>query len=360
MDKIALGVVGLVVGAGAAYFVIPPKTIEVEKIVEKTVAADTKTGRILNKVKSKGFVQCGVSQGVPGFSNPDAQGGWSGLDVDVCRAVAAALFSDSTKVKYTPLSSKERFTALQSGEIDMLSRNTTWTLTRDTALGMNFAGVAYYDGQGFMVRKKMGIKSALELDGASVCTNLGTTTELNLSDYFRANNMKFKAVFFEKADEVIAAYDAGRCDVYTTDQSALAAQRTKLKDPTEHQVLPEIISKEPLGPVVPHADDQWFDLVKWSLNAMIEAEELGINSGNVDKMKADSTNPAIRRMLGVEGDTGKNLGLGNDWSYNIIKQVGNYAEVFDRHLGENTPVGLPRGLNRLWNKGGILYAPPVR
>ena len=360
MDKIALGVVGLVVGAGAAYFVIPPKTIEVEKIVEKTVAADTKTGRILNKVKSKGSVQCGVSQGFPGFSTPDAQGGWSGLDVDVCRAVAAALFSDSEKVKYTPLSSKERFTALQSGEIDMLSRNTTWTLTRDTALGMNFAGVAYYDGQGFMVRKKMGIKSALELDGASVCTNLGTTTELNLSDYFRANNMKFKAVFFEKADEVIAAYDAGRCDVYTTDQSALAAQRTKLKDPTEHQVLPEIISKEPLGPVVPHADDQWFDLVKWSLNAMIEAEELGINSGNVDKMKADSTNPAIRRMLGVEGDTGKNLGLGNDWSYNIIKQVGNYAEVFDRHLGENTPVGLPRGLNRLWNKGGILYAPPVR
>jgi general L-amino acid transport system substrate-binding protein len=329
-------------------------------ITTTAIVTPASAGPILDRVKAKGFIQCGVSQGVPGFSNPDAKGGWSGLDVDVCRSVAAALFGDASKVKYTPLSSKERFTALQSGEIDMLSRNTTWTLVRDTALGMNFAGVAYYDGQGFMVRKSLGVKSALELDGASVCTNLGTTTELNLSDYFRANGMKFKGVFYEKADEVVAAYDAGRCDVYTTDQSALAAQRTKMKNPGEHQVLPEIISKEPLGPVVPHADDQWFDLVKWSLNVMIEAEELGLSSANVDSMKVSSKNPAIRRMLGVEGDTGKNLGVDNSWSFNIIKQVGNYGEVFDRHLGENTPVGLPRGLNRLWNKGGILYAPPVR
>jgi len=329
-------------------------------LVSTSLVAPANAGSVLDKVTGKGSVQCGVSQGVPGFSNPDTSGNWTGIDVDVCRAVAAALLGDAGKVKYTPLSSKERFTALQSGEIDMLSRNTTWTLVRDTALGLNFAGVTYYDGQGFMVRKSLGVKSALELDGASVCTNLGTTTELNLSDYFRANSMKFKGVFFEKADEVIAAYDAGRCDVYTTDQSALAAQRTKLKNPGEHMVLPEIISKEPLGPVVPHGDDQWFDIVKWSLNVMIEAEEMGISSSNIDELKASSKNPAIRRMLGVEGDTGKNLGLGKNWSYNIIKQVGNYGEVFDKHLGPKTAVNLPRGLNNLWSNGGILYAPPVR
>jgi general L-amino acid transport system substrate-binding protein len=339
------------------------KTLTAFAAVAAAALASTsiaQAGPALDKVTGKGFVQCGVSQGVPGFSNPDTSGNWTGLDVDVCRAVAAALLGDAGKVKYTPLSSKERFTALQSGEIDMLSRNTTWTLVRDTALGLNFAGVAYYDGQGFMVRKSLGVKNALELDGASVCTNLGTTTELNLSDYFRANGMKFKGVFFEKADEVIAAYDAGRCDVYTTDQSALAAQRTKLKNPAEHMVLPEIISKEPLGPVVSHGDDQWFDIVKWSLNVMIEAEELGINSSNVDELKGSSKNPGIRRMLGVEGDTGKNLGLGKNWSYNIIKQVGNYGEVFNKHLGPDTVVKLPRGLNNLWTKGGILYAPPVR
>jgi len=329
-------------------------------LVSTSLVAPASAGPVLDKVTGKGFVQCGVSQGVPGFSNPDTSGNWSGVDVDVCRAVAAALFGDATKVKYTPLSSKERFTALQSGEIDMLSRNTTWTLVRDTALGLNFAGVNYYDGQGFMVRKSLGVKSALELDGASVCTNLGTTTELNLSDYFRANGMKFKGVFFEKADEVIAAYDAGRCDVYTTDQSALAAQRTKLKNPSEHMVLPEIISKEPLGPVVSHGDDQWFDIVKWSLNVMIEAEEYGITSKNIDELKATSKNPAIRRMLAVEGDTGKNLGLGKNWSYNIIKQVGNYGESFARNLGPTTKINLPRGLNQLWSKGGIMYAPPVR
>jgi general L-amino acid transport system substrate-binding protein len=323
------------------------------------VAGPAKAGPVLDGVKEKGFIQCGVSQGLPGFSNPDQDGNWTGIDVDVCRAVAAAVLGDANAVKYTPLSAKERFTALQSGEIDLLSRNTTWTLTRDTALGLNFAGVNFYDGQGFMVRKSLGVKSALELDGASVCTNLGTTTELNLSDYFRANNMSFKGVFFEKADEVVAAYDAGRCDVYTTDQSGLAAQRTKLGNPDEHMVLPEVISKEPLGPVVSHGDDQWLDVVKWTLYAMIEAEEYGVSSSNVDEMKG-TDNPGIKRLLGVEGDMGASLGIGNDWAYNAIKQVGNYGELYAEHVGPNSPLQLPRGVNAQWKNGGLMYAMPVR
>ncbi len=313
----------------------------------------------MEDVAGKGFIQCGVSQGLPGFSNPDESGNWTGIDVDLCRAVAAAVLGDASKVKFSPLSAKERFTALQSGEIDILSRNTTWTLVRDTALGLNFAGVNYYDGQGFMVRSDLGIKSALELDGASACVNIGTTTELNLSDYFRTNNMKLNPVVFEKADEVVAAYDAGRCDVYTTDQSGLAAQRQKLKDPGAHMLLPEIISKEPLGPVVRHGDDKWLDVVKWTLYAMIEAEELGVTSANVDKMKG-SDNPGIRRLLGVEGDGGKNLGVSGDWAYNIVKQVGNYGESFDRYVGPKTPLALERGLNALWSDGGLQYAMPVR
>lgn len=313
----------------------------------------------LDDVKRKGFVQCGVSQGLPGFSNPDEKGNWTGIDVDVCRAVAAAVFGDADKVKYTPLSAKERFTALQSGEVDLLSRNTTWTLVRDTALGLNFAGVNYYDGQGFMVPKKLGVKSAKELNGASVCVNIGTTTELNMADFFRANKMEYKPVVFEKADEVVAAYDAGRCDVYTTDRSGLAAQRLKLKSPDAHMVLPEIISKEPLGPVVRHGDDQWFDLVKWTLYAMLEAEEYGLNSRNVDKMKG-SNDPVVKRLLGIEGDMGKNLGVGNEWVYNIIKGVGNYGEVYDRHVGPATPLKLERGANALWKDGGLQYAMPVR
>ena len=313
----------------------------------------------LDDVKAKGSLQCGVSQGLPGFSNPDEQGNWTGIDVDVCRAVAAAIFGDASKVKFTPLSAKERFTALQSGEVDMLSRNTTWTLVRDTALGLNFAGVNYYDGQGFMVRKDLGVKSAKELDGASVCVNIGTTTELNLSDYFRANNMKFNPVVFEKADEVVAAYDAGRCDVYTTDRSGLAAQRIKLKDPNANMILPETISKEPLGPVVRQGDDQWFDLVKWSLYAMVDAEELGVTSKNVDQMKS-SDNPNIKRLLGTEGDMGKNLGVGDAWAYNIVKQVGNYGESYDRYVGPKTSLGLERGLNALWKDGGLQYAMPIR
>jgi general L-amino acid transport system substrate-binding protein len=313
----------------------------------------------MEDVVKKGFIQCGVSQGLPGFSNPDENGNWTGIDVDVCRAVAAAVLGDASKVKFSPLSSKERFTALQSGEIDMLSRNTTWTLVRDTALGLNFAGVNYYDGQGFLVRKDLGVKSALELDGASACVQIGTTTELNLSDFFRSNNMKFELVAFEKSDEVVAAYDAGRCDVYTTDQSGLAAQRTKLKEPGAHLVLPEIISKEPLGPVVRHGDDKWLDVVKWSLYAMVGAEDLGITSANVDKLKG-SDNPAIRRFLGTEGDGGKGLGVSADWAYNIIKQVGNYGESFDRYVGPNTQLGLERGLNAQWKDGGLQYAMPVR
>jgi general L-amino acid transport system substrate-binding protein len=314
----------------------------------------------LDDVKAKGFVRCGVSQGNPGFSNPDAQGRWSGLDVDVCRAPAAAIFGDPEKVKYTPTSAKERFTALQSGEVDLLSRTTTWTLVRDTALGLNFTGVNYYDGQGFMVPKKLNIKSAKQLNGASVCVAIGTTTELNLADYFRANNMSYKPVVYEKADEVVAAYDAGRCDVYTTDRSSLAAQRTKLKNPDDHVVLPEIISKEPLGPVVRHGDDQWFDLVKWVLYAMLEAEEYGVTTENVDQMKASSKDPVVRRLLGVEGDMGKNLGVGNDWAYMIVKKVGNYGESYDRNVGPRTPIKLDRGANALWKQGGLQYPMPVR
>jgi general L-amino acid transport system substrate-binding protein len=314
----------------------------------------------LDDVVAKGFVQCGVSQGLPGFSNPDESGNWTGLDVDLCRAVAAAVLNDAGAVKFTPLSAKERFTALQSGEVDILSRNTTWTLVRDTALGLNFVGVNYYDGQGFMVRKDLGVKNATELSGASVCTNTGTTTELNVSDYFRTMGMELKLVAFEKADEVVGAYDAGRCDVYTTDRSGLAAQRSKLTDPEAHMVLPEIISKEPLGPVVRHGDDQWFDVVKWSLYAMLESEEVEITSANVDDMKANSTNPTVRRLLNVEGDLGKNLGLGGDWAYNIVKQVGNYGESYDRHVGPNTPLKLERGANNLWNKGGLMYPMPAR
>ncbi len=313
----------------------------------------------LDDVKAKGFVKCGVSQGLPGFSAVDEKGTWTGIDVDLCRAVAAAVLGSADKVKYTPLSAKERFTALQSTEVDVLSRNTTWTITRDTALGFNFAGVNYYDGQGFMVRKDLGVKSALELGGAAVCTNTGTTTELNLADYFRGNKLDYKVVAFEKADEVVAAYDSGRCDVFTTDQSGLYAQRIKLKEPAAHMVLPEVISKEPLGPVVRHGDDQWFDVVKWTHNCMVNAEEMGVTSANVATM-AGNANPGIKRMLGEEGDAGKAMGLGSDWCKNAIAGVGNYGEVFERHLGPNTSLKIERGLNSMWTDGGLQYAPPIR
>jgi general L-amino acid transport system substrate-binding protein len=317
-------------------------------------------GPTLDRVRAKGFVQCGVSEGLAGFSNPDASGNWTGIDVDLCRAVAAAVLGDPGKVKYTPLSAKQRFTSLQSGELDLLSRNTTWTQSRDTSLGINFVGAVYYDGQGFMVRKKLGIKNARELDGATVCINAGTTTELNAADYFRTNRLKFTPVTYEKSDETVAAYDAGRCDVYTTDQSGLYAQRVKLKAPDEHTILPEIISKEPLGPAVRRDDDQWFNVVRWTLFALVNAEELELTSGNIDEMKSKSTNPDIRRLVGAEGDMGKNLGLSNDWAYNIVKRVGNYGEVFERNLGQGSPLKIARGLNQLWSKGGLMYAPPIR
>jgi general L-amino acid transport system substrate-binding protein len=317
-------------------------------------------GETMDAVKAKGFVQCGVSTGLAGFSNPDDAGNWSGLDVDVCRGVAAAVFGDSGAVKYTPLTAKERFTALQSGEVDVLSRNTTWTLTRDTALGLEFTGVTYYDGQGFMAPKSLGVKSALELDGASVCVQPGTTTELNLADFFRANNMSYEPVVIERLEEVRTAYDQGRCDVYTTDQSGLYAERTVLSNPDDHVILPEVISKEPLGPVVRQGDNEWADVIRWTLYAMLEAEEFGVDSQNVDDQKATSTNPGVRRLLGVEGDMGKNLGLSPDWSYNVIEQVGNYAEIFEANVGQGTPLKIERGLNALWSEGGLQYAMPLR
>jgi len=314
----------------------------------------------LDTVKSRGHLACGVSQGLPGFSSPDDKGNWSGLDVDYCRAIAAAIFGDASKVRYTPLSAKERFTALQSGEIDVLSRNTTWTQSRDAGLGLSFAGVIYYDGQGFMVHKSLGVKSARELNGATACMNAGTTTELNLADYFRTHDMKFTPVTFEKSDETVAAYDAGRCDVYSTDQSGLYAERLKLKKPDDHVILPEIISKEPLGPSVRQGDNQWFNLARWVLFAMLDAEELGVTSKNVDAMAKESKNPEIRRLLGAEGKFGASLGVDEAWVVRIVKQVGNYGESFDRNLGIQSRLKIERGLNRLWTQGGLMYAPPVR
>jgi general L-amino acid transport system substrate-binding protein len=332
-------------------------------VMGAAVAAMASSGaqaqQTLETVKKRGQLVCGVSPGNPGFSNPDAQGNWSGLDVDVCRAVAAAIFGDAKRVKYVPTTAKERFTALQSGEIDMLSRTTTWTMSRDVQLGFDFLGVNFYDGQGFMVPKKLNIKSALQLKGATVCTATGTTTELNLADYFKANKMEYKVVAFEKTDEVNAAYDSGRCDAYTTDRSSLASQRTKLKVPNDHVILPEVISKEPLGPSVRHGDANWGDVVRWSYFAMVNAEELGVTSKNADEMKK-SSNPEIKRLLGLEGDFGKQLGVDNAWAYNIVKLVGNYGEAYERNVGPNTPIGLPRGVNELWTKGGLQYAPPIR
>lgn len=311
----------------------------------------------VDAVAKKGFVQCGVNSGLAGFSQPDSKGEWRGIDVDLCRAVAAAMFGNAHKVRFTPLTAQQRFTALQSGEVDLLSRNTTWTLTRDTSLGLNFVGINFYDGQGFMVPKKRNIKNAKQLDGAAICVQPGTTTELNLADYFRANRMKFKPVVIEKLEEVVNAYFAGRCDVYTTDVSGLIAVRaSRAAASAEHMILSEVISKEPFGPAVRHGDDRWFDIVKWTMFAAIEAEELGLSSKNIEQ-QAKSPSPVIQRFVGASGEFGKMLGLDKVWAYNIIKQVGNYGESFERHL---TPLGLERGLNKLWNQGGLMYAPPLR
>jgi general L-amino acid transport system substrate-binding protein len=319
--------------------------------------ADAASAQTLKTVKDRGSLICGVSQGLPGFSSPDDKGVWTGFDVDLCRAIAAAIFNDPTKVKYTPLSAKDRFEPLKSNEIDVLSRNTTWILSRDVLF--NFAAVNYYDGQGFMVRKALKVNSALELNGASVCTQTGTTTELNLADYFRANNMKYEVIAFATADEMVKAYESGRCDVFTTDMSQLYAEKLKLTNVNDHVILPEVISKEPLGPVVRHGDDQWLDVVKWVFYAMLNAEELGVSSKNIDEA-LKSNLPEIKRLVGTEGAFGEQLGLTKDWAVRIVKHVGNYGESFERNVGTGSKLGISRGLNRLWTKGGIQYAPPIR
>ncbi|MDX2454758.1 amino acid ABC transporter substrate-binding protein [Desulfosarcina sp.] len=313
----------------------------------------------LDDVKAKGFIQAGVNGDLFGFGKPDEKGVWKGLDVDTARAVAAAVFGDADKVKYTPLTAKTRFTALQSGEIDVLTRNCTVTLSRDTALGLDFAQVNYYDGQGFLVSKKLGVKSAKELDGASVCVLPGTTTELNVADYFRSNGMKMKPVVIENTAELAKAFFAGRCDCLTSDASQLAGTRAIAPDPKDYIILPEIISKEPLAPAVRHGDNQWTDIVNWSVLAMINAEELGVTSKNVDQM-LKSKDPKIMRFLGVTEGNGKALGLDEKFAYNIVKQVGNYGEVFERNVGVNTPLGIERGLNALWTNGGLMYSPPFK
>jgi len=313
----------------------------------------------LDDVKAKGYIDCGVTTGLAGFAAPDDAGEWEGFDVDFCRAMAAAVLGDPKAVKFTPTTGKTRFPALQSGEVDVLARNTTWTFSRDTDLGFEFVGVNYYDGQGFMVKADLGVKSALELDGASVCIQTGTTTELNLADYFRANNMSFTPIVIEDNAEARQNYESGACDVYTTDRSGLAATRVVLSNPDEHVVLPEIISKEPLGPLVRHGDNQWGDIARWTLNALVTAEELGVTQGNVGGMK-DSNNPEIRRLVGAEGDLGAMIGLDAEWAMRAISAVGNYSEVYEKHIGPNTPLGLARGVNALWTDGGILYSPPFR
>jgi general L-amino acid transport system substrate-binding protein len=333
--------------------------VSIAVVASLGLSATAVNAAILDDVKAKGYVQCGVTGGVPGFSAPDANNNWSGLEVDFCRSVAAAIFDDAEAVRYTPLTSQERFAALSAGEIDILSRTTTWTMSRDTDLGIKFAGVMYYDGQGFMVREADGIASAMDLSGAAICIESGTTTELNAADYFESNGMDFSPVVFTDQDEVVKAFEDGRCDVYTTDSSALAAERSKFANPDEYIILPEIISKEPLGPVVRQGDDQWFSITRWTYYALLEAEELGVTQANVDEMLG-SDNPAIKRLLGVEGDFGTPIGLTADWAYRIIKQVGNYGEAFDRHVGPDTEIGLERGLNALWTNGGLQYAMPIR
>ena len=354
-----------------------PGPIEEEKhlMVNKTVKAlvgglvaalglsamPAHAGKTLDTIKQRGQVICGVNTGLPGFSQADPQGNWSGLDVDICKAIAAAVLGDANKVKWVPLTAQQRFTALQSGEVDILSRNTTWTLTRDASLGMHFTGVTYYDGQGFMVPVKAKITSAKQLKGATVCVQSGTTTEKNLTDYSRANNLGLKPVVFEKLEAATGAYFSGRCVAYTTDASGLASTRNKeAKDPKEHVILPELISKEPLGPSVRRGDDEWFAIVKWVVFGLIEAEEYGVTQANVEKMAAESQDPVVMRITGKSEDMGKLLGLEKDWMVKAVKAVGNYGEVFERNVGPKSALGVPRGLNNLWNHGGIMYAPPVR
>lgn len=317
-------------------------------------------GETLKTVKERGKLICGVNSALPGFGYVDKEGNYAGFDVDFCKALAAAIFGDPTKVEYRPLTAKERFTALQTGEIDVLIRNTTWTLTRDTELGGNFAPTTFYDGQGIMVPKDSGVTKLEDLNGANICVTTGTTTEMNLADQMHARGIDYTPVVFENYDQVFGAYDEGRCDAVTADKSALVARRVTLKNPEDHIILDETLSKEPLGPMVRHGDDQWFDIVKWTVFATFTGEEFGITSQNVDQVKATTQNPNIRKFLGLEGEMGQKLGLDDNWAYNIIKMVGNYAEIYNRNLGPDTPFNLPRGLNALWTDGGLLYAPPIR
>ena len=338
----------------------PVKTLLAAAALLAAATLPAHAGKTIDTIKQRGQMICGVNPGLAGFSIADSQGNWSGLDVDICKAVAASLLGDATKIKWTPLSAQQRFTALQSGEIDMLSRNTTWTLTRDASLGLHFAGVTYYDGQGFMVPKKTKITSAKNLKGATVCVQSGTTTEKNLTDYSKAMKLNIKPVVFETQEATNKAYFAGRCQAYTTDASGLASVRNKeASNPDDHVILPELISKEPLGPSVRRGDDEFFAIVKWVVYALLEAEEFGITQANVDQMKS-STDPVVQRILGTSEDTGKLLGLDKDWAYRAIKAVGNYGEIFERNVGPKSALKLPRGANNLWNKGGLMYAPPIR
>lgn len=334
--------------------------LKILALAAATLAAGTAANAgTLDVVKQRGEVRCGVSQGVLGFSAPDKNGTWSGFDVDFCRAIAAATLGDPDKVAYVPLSTKDRFTALQSGEVDLLSRQTTWTLSRDTDLGMSFVGVNYYDGQAFMVSKELGVKSVKDISGASVCTETGTTTEQNMADYFGANKIEYQVIAFEKPDQTVQAFNTGRCDVYSTDASALYAQRLTLNDPDRFEVLPEVISKEPLGPAVRQGDEQWFKIVRWTLFALIEAEEMGIGKDNAAAL-VESGTVAQKRFLGIENEAGKAMGLDAKWAYQAVSAVGNYGEIFERHLGKDSPLKIDRGLNRLWSDGGLMYAPPAR
>ncbi len=327
--------------------------------VAVALGASAAQAATMDDVKSKGYVVCGVTGGVPGFSAPDASNNWSGLEVDYCKAMAAAIFDDPSKVRYTPLTSTERFAALSSGQVDVLSRTTTWTMSRDTTLGVVFTGTMFYDGQGFMVRKADKIASAKDLSGAAICIESGTTTELNAADFFAANKLEYKPIVFVSQDETVKAFEDGRCDVYTTDSSALAAERSKFAKPEDYAILPEIISKEPLGPAVRAGDDTWMKFSRWVYYAIVNAEELGVTKANVEEMKK-SENPEIKRLLGVEGDFGTPLGLDKEWAYKILKHVGNYGDMYEAHVGPKTPIGLERGLNALWKDGGIQYAPPIR
>ena len=330
-------------------------------LVLALAATPAQAGKTVDAIKARGQLICGVNTGLAGFSAADSQGNWAGLDVDVCKAIAAAMLGDASKVKYVPLNAQQRFTALQSGEIDILSRNTTWTLTRDASLGMNFTNTTYYDGQGFMVPAKGKVKSAKQLKGATVCVQSGTTTEKNLTDFSRVNKLDIKPVVFEKQEASTSAYFSGRCQAFTTDASGLASIRNKeAKVPAEHLILPELISKEPLGPSVRRGDDEFFAIAKWVIYALIEAEEYGITQATVDAMKTKTDDPVIGRILGGTEDTGKLLGLDKEWAARAIKATGNYGEIFERNVGPKSELGMPRGINNLWNKGGIMYAPPVR